>query len=96
MFNHNPNLNLNLILSEMDYLNDGIKTTINKLRESIIQTTPHACHTRIFFRSYLLILRNLFIYISPSLKLEIFLIKKVQERQEENEVDEGDVGRIII
>ena len=33
LFNDNPNLNLDLILSEMDYLNDDIKTTIDKLRE---------------------------------------------------------------
>jgi hypothetical protein len=32
IFNDNPNLNINLILSEMDYLND-IKSTIDKLRE---------------------------------------------------------------
>ena len=33
LFNDSPNLNLDLILSEMDYLNNDIKTTIDTLRE---------------------------------------------------------------
>ena len=33
LINDNPNLNLDLILSEMDYLNDNIKPTIDNLRE---------------------------------------------------------------
>ena len=47
LFNDNPNLNLDLILGEMDYLNDDIKTTIDKLREYYPNYNTFKAHTNI-------------------------------------------------
>jgi hypothetical protein len=51
-------ISMNLILNEMDYLNDDIKSTIDKIRECIIQMTTNSRNRiSIFLWSYLLIRR---------------------------------------
>ena len=94
LFNDNPNLNLELILSEMDYLNDDIKTTIDKLREHYQNDNTFKSYTNILsvISSHFKELHHIY---QPLTKVGKFINKKVQERREENEVDEGDEGKII-
>ena len=94
LFNDNPNLNLDLILSEMDYLNDDIKTTIDKLREYYPNDNTFKAHTNILsvISSHFKQLHHIY---QPLTKVGKLVNKKVQERREENEVDEGDEGKII-
>jgi hypothetical protein len=94
LFNDNPNLNLDLILSEMDYLNDDIKPTIDKLRELYPNDNTFKSYTNILsvISSHFEELNHIY---QPLTKVGKLVNKKVQERREENEVDEGDEGKII-
>jgi hypothetical protein len=47
LFNDYRNLNLDLILIVVDYLNDDIKTTIDKLREYYLNDNTFMAHTNI-------------------------------------------------
>ncbi len=62
-FNDDPNLNLDLILKKIDFLNDDIETTIDKFINRAFQQQKGRQHIQnyiqIFFQSYLLISRNL-------------------------------------
>jgi hypothetical protein len=94
LFNDNPNLNLDLILSEMDYLNDNIKPTIDKLRELYPNDNTFKSYTNILsvISSHFKELNHIY---QPLTKVGKLVNKKVQEKREENEVDEGDEGKII-
>lgn len=94
LFNDNPNLNLDLILNEMDYLKDDIQTTIDKLREYYPNDNTFKAYTNILsvISSHFKELNHIY---QPLTKIGKFINKKVQERREENEIDEGDEGKII-
>ena len=94
LFNDNPNLNLNLILSEMDYLNDNIKTTIDKLRAYYPNDNTFKSYTNILsvITSHFKELHHIY---QPLTKVGKLVNKNVQEKRELNEVDEEDVGKII-
>ena len=94
LFNDNPNLNLDLILSEMDYLKDDIKPTIDKLRELYPNDNTFKSYTTILsvISSHLKELHHIYQTLTKTGKL---VNKKVQERRELNEVDEEDEGKII-
>jgi len=83
LFNDNPNLNLNLILSEMDYLND-IKPTIEKLREHYQNDNTFKSYTNILsvISSHFKELHDIHQTLTKVGKL---VNKKVQEKREENE-----------
>ena len=94
LFNDNSNLNLDLILSEMDYLNDDIKPTIDKLREHYPNDNTFKSYTNILsvISSHFKELNHIY---QPLTKVGKLVNKKVQEKREGNEVDEGDEGKII-
>jgi hypothetical protein len=94
LFNDNPNLNLDLILSEMDYLNDDIKTTIDTLREHYPNDNTFKSYTNILsvITSHFKELHHIY---QPLTKVGKHVNKIVQEKREENEVDERDKGKII-
>ena len=93
LFNDNPNLNLNLILSEMDYFND-IKPTIEKLREYYPNDNTFKSYTNILsvISSHFKELHDIYQTLT---KVGKFVNKNVQEKREENELDEEDEGKII-
>ena len=94
LFNDNPNLNLDLILSEMDYLNDDIKPTIDKLREHYPNDNTFKPYTNILsvISSHFKELNHIY---QPLTKVGKLVNKNVQEKREENEVDEENEGKII-
>lgn len=94
LLNDNPNLNLDLILSEMDYLKDDIQTTIDKLREYYPNDNTFKAYTNILsvITSHFKDLKHIY---QPLTKIGKFINKQVQEKRENNEVDEGDEGKII-
>jgi hypothetical protein len=94
LFNDNPSLNLDLILSEMDYLNDDIKTTIDKLRDHYPNDNTFKAYTNILsvISSHFKELHHIY---QPLTKVGKLVNKKVQDRRELNELDEGDEGKII-
>ena len=94
LLNDNPNLNLDLILNEMDYLKDDIQTTIDKLREHYPNDNTFKSYTNILsvISSHFKELHHIY---QPLTKIGKFVNKQVQEKRENNEVDEGDEGKII-
>jgi hypothetical protein len=78
----------------MDYLNDDIKTTIDKLREHYTNDNTFKSYTNILsvISSHFKELHHIY---QPLTKVEKLVNKKVQERREENEMDEGDECKII-
>ena len=78
LFNDNPNLNLDLILSEMDYLNDDNKTTIDKLREHYPNDNTFKSYTNILsvISSHFKELHHIY---QPSQKLKNLLIEKFKK-----------------
>ena len=95
LLNDNPNINEDLILSEMKYINNDIEPTINNLREHYKNDNT--------FRNYI----NILVVITSHLKsldksvyqtltrLNIFLNNVLQEKRKLNEIDKGDEGKII-
>ncbi len=75
----------------MDYLNDNIKFTIDKLRELYPNDNTFKSYTNILsvISSHFKELNHIFTKVGKLVN------KKVQEKREENEVDEGDEGKII-
>ena len=94
MFNANPSLNLDLMLSEMDHFNDDINTTKDKLRRDHYPNGNT-------FKTYMNILwvisphfKELLRVYQPLTKKEILSIKKFKG-QEETDVDEWDKCMIV-
>jgi len=94
LFNDSSNLNQDLILNEMDYLKDDIQTTIDKLRAFYPNDNTFKAYTNILsvISSHFKELNHIY---QPLTKIGKFINKRVQERREENEIDEGDEGKII-
>ena len=78
----------------MDYLNDDIKTTIDKLREHYPNDNTFKAHANILsvISAHFKELHHLY---QPLTKVEILVNKKTSRKAKGNEVDEGDEGKII-
>ena len=94
LLNDNPNINERLILDEMDYLEKDVEETINKLRNKYKNDNS--------FKSYINILSVIsshFKTLKDNYQIFTKLGKvtnmKVQEKREDNELDETEQGKII-
>jgi len=95
LLNDNPNIDENLILNEMKYINNDIEPTINALRTHYKNDNT--------FRSYI----NILVVITSHLKtlnksvyqtlikLNIYLNEQIQEKRKENKINEGEEEKII-
>ena len=94
LLNDNQNINQDLILSEMDYLNEDINTTIEKLREVYTNDNTFKSYTNVLsvIASHF---KNFNHIYQPLTKIGKFINQKVQEKREQNELDEKDEGKII-
>ena len=95
LLNDNKDINENLILNEMKYINNDIEPTINTLR-------THYKNDNIF-RAYIIILvvitshlktLNKSVYQTLT-KLNIYLNEQTQEKRKENKIEEADKEKII-
>lgn len=93
--NDNEDLNEKLLLDEMDYINDNIDKTIDKLRDHYKNDNT--------FRSYIIVLTVITSHlktINPNIyqtlsKTGIFMNETVQKKRKKNILDEKDKGKII-
>ena len=95
LLNDNHNINEDLILNEMNYINDNIGNTIDKLRNHYKNDNTFKAYTNILtvISSHLKTINR---SIHQTLtKTGIYINKKVQELREENELDKEDHNKII-
>jgi len=95
LYNDNKNIDEELILSEMSYINNDIEPTIKRLREHYKNDNT--------FKSYI----NILVGVSSHLKtlnksvyqtltkLNIFLNQQIQEKRKHNTIEEADREKII-
>ena len=95
LFNDNPNIDENLILIEMPYINNDIEPTITALREYYKKdnTLKSYINILVVITAHLKTL-NKSVYQTLT-KLNIHLNKVIQEKREENKLEEGDENKII-
>lgn len=95
LFNDSNNINENVILNEMNYINNNIENTIDILRKHYNNDNT--------FKGYIIVLTNIASHLKSInknihqklSKVGIYTNKKVQEKREKNELDEGDYDKII-
>jgi hypothetical protein len=95
LLNDNHNINEDLILNEMNYINDNIGDTIDKLRTHYKNDNSFKAYTNILtvIASHLKTINR---SIHQALtKTGIYINKKVQEQREDNDLDEVDYNKII-
>ena len=95
LLNDNKNIDENLILNEMNYINDNISDTINTLRTHYKNDNTFKAYTNILtvISSHL---RNINKNIHQTLtKTAIYINNKVQDQRKDNELDEADHNKII-
>lgn len=95
LLNDNKNIDEDLILNEMTYINDNIADTIDKLRNHYTNDNSFKAYTNI-----LTVIASHLKTINKSIhqtltKTGIYINKKVQEQREENILDEKDYDKII-
>jgi hypothetical protein len=95
LLNNNDDLNEDLILNEMKYINNDIEPTINALRQHYKNDNT--------FRAYI----NILVVITSHLKtlnksvyqtltkLNIYMNDQIQEKRKHNKIEEGDEAKII-
>ena len=95
LLNDNPNIDEALILNEMSYINNDIEPTIQALRAHYTKDNSFKSYINVLavITSHLKTL-NKSVYQTLT-KTNIFTNKKVQEKRELNEVEEGDEDKII-
>ena len=95
LLNDNPNINEQLILNEMIYINDNIDQTITLLREHYKNDNSFKAYINILtvITSHFKTLdKNIYQTLT---KTNIFVNKQVQDKRENNELDEEDFDKII-
>jgi len=95
LLNDNNNIDEELILDEMDYINDNIGNTLDQLRTHYKNDNSFKAYTNILtvIASHLKTINR---SIHQTLtKTGIYVNKKVQEQREENVLDEEDFEKII-
>ena len=95
LLNDNKNIDENLILNEMDYINDNISDTIKRIRNRYKNDNSFKAYTNI-----LTVISSHLKTINKSIhqtltKTAIYINKMVQDQRKENELDEEDYDKII-
>jgi len=95
LLNDNKNIDENLILNEMNYINDNIGDTINTLRTHYKNDNTFKAYTNILtvITSHLKTIDKK-IYQTLT-KTTIYINNKVQDQRKDNELDEADYDKII-
>lgn len=95
LLNDNKNIDEDLILNEMTYINNDIEPTINQLRTHYKNDNTFKSYINILavITSHLKLLdKNVYQTLT---KLNIYLNKQVQEKRKENAIEKGDEDKII-
>ena len=95
LLNDNKNIDEDLILNEMTYINNDIEPTINQLRAHYKNDNTFKSYINILavITSHLKTL-NKSVYQTLT-KTNIYINKQVQEKRKENAIEEGDEDKII-